>query len=128
MNLLLDTHILLWAAGETEKLSDKVRSLLLDEANKLYFSSASIWEIVIKRSLGRDDFKVDPVRLRKMLVINGYTELSVDSGHALEVDRLPPLHKDPFDRILLAQARTEGFLLVTADAQIVKYGAGVVDV
>jgi PIN domain nuclease of toxin-antitoxin system len=128
MNLLLDTHILLWAAGETEKLSDKVRSLLLDEANKLYFSSASIWEIVIKRSLGRDDFKVDPVRLRKMLVINGYTELSVDSDHALEVDRLPPLHKDPFDRMLLAQARAEGFLLVTADAQIAKYGVGVVDV
>jgi len=128
MNLLLDTHILLWAAGETEKLSDKVRSLLLDEANKLYFSSASIWEIVIKRSLGRDDFKVDPVRLRKMLVINGYTELSVDSGHALEVDRLPPLHKDPFDRMLLAQARAEGFLLVTADVQIVRYVVGVVDV
>jgi len=128
MNLLLDTHILLWAAGETEKLSDKVRILLLDEANKLYFSSASIWEIVIKRSLGRDDFKVDPVRLRKMLVINGYTELSVGSDHALEVDRLPPLHKDPFDRMLLAQARAEGFLLVTADAQIVRYGVGVVDV
>lgn len=128
MNLLLDTHILLWAAGEPEKLSDKVRTLLLDEANKLYFSSASIWEIVIKRSLGRDDFKVDPVRLRKMLIINGYTELSVDSDHALEVDRLPPLHKDPFDRMLLAQVRAEGFLLVTADVQIMKYGAGIVEV
>ena len=128
MNLLLDTHILLWAAGDTEKLSDKVRTLLLDEVNKLYFSSASIWEIVIKRGLGRDDFKVDPFRLRKMLVINGYTELTVDSEHALEVDRLPPLHKDPFDRMLLAQARAEGFLLVTADVQIMKYGVGVVDV
>jgi len=127
MKLLLDTHVLLWAAGEPQRLSGEVRSLLLDESNDLYFSSASIWEIVIKRGLGRDDFMVDPHRLRKMLVMNGYTEISVASDHALAIDRLPLLHKDPFDRILLAQARTEGFSLVTSDEQLLKYGEGIID-
>lgn len=126
MKLLLDTHVLLWAAGEPDKLSEAVRSLLLDESNSLFFSSASIWEIVIKRGLGRDDFRVDPIRLRRMLVMNGYTEISVASDHALAVDGLPLLHKDPFDRILLAQARTEGLSLVTSDAQLVRYGDGII--
>ena len=126
MKLLLDTHLLLWAAGEPEKLSASARSLLLDNANDLFFSSASIWEIVIKKGLGRDDFKVDPVRLRKMLVTNGYAEVSVESDHALAIDNLPPLHKDPFDRILLAQAKVEGLQLVTADTQIIRYGDGVI--
>lgn len=126
MKLLLDTHVLLWAAGEPDKLSEAVRSLLLDESNSLFFSSASIWEIVIKRGLGRDDFRVDPIRLRRMLVMNGYMEISVASDHALAVDGLPLLHKDPFDRILLAQARTEGLSLVTSDAQLVRYGDGII--
>lgn len=128
MKLLLDTHVLLWAAGEPDKLSETSRLLLQDETNDLFFSSASIWEIVIKRGLGRDDFRVDPLRLRKMLVMNGYTEISVASDHALAVDGLPPLHKDPFDRILLAQARTEGLSLVTADEQLTKYGEGIITV
>jgi PIN domain nuclease of toxin-antitoxin system len=126
VKLLLDTHILLWAAGAPDKLTGAIRSLLLDEANELYFSAASIWEIVIKRGLGRDDFRVDPVRLRRMLVTHGYSEVSVDSDHALAVDGLPLLHKDPFDRILLAQARTEGFSLVTADEQLIAYGEGII--
>lgn len=128
MKLLLDTHVLLWAAGEPDKLSETSRLLLQDESNDLFFSSASIWEIVIKRGLGRDDFRVDPLRLRKMLVMNGYTEISVASDHALAVDGLPPLHKDPFDRILLAQAQTEGLSLVTADEQLTKYGEGIITV
>ena len=74
MKLLLDTHILLWAAGQPEKLSESARSLLTTSENSLFFSSASIWEIVIKLGLGREDFKVDPYRLRKMLVVHGYTE------------------------------------------------------
>ena len=126
MKLLLDTHVLLWAAGEPDKLPETTRLLLLDESNDLFFSSASIWEIVIKRGLGRNDFKVDPFRLRKMLVMNGYTEIVVASEHALAVDLLPPLHKDPFDRILLAQARTEGFSLVTSDDQLSRYGEGII--
>lgn len=126
MKLLLDTHVLLWAAGEPDKLSETTRLLLLDESNDLFFSSASIWEIVIKRGLGRDDFRVDPFRLRKMLVMNGYTEIAVASDHALAVALLPPLHKDPFDRILLSQARTEGFSLVTSDDQLFRYGEGII--
>ena len=126
MKLLLDTHVLLWAAGEPARLSESTRILLLDESNVLFFSSASIWEIVIKNGLGRDDFRVDPHRLRKLLVMNGYTEISVGSDHALAVHSLPLLHKDPFDRILLAQARTEGFSLVTSDEQIMKYGEGII--
>ena len=125
MRLLLDTHILLWAAGEPEKLSIAGRELLLAPENALYFSPASIWEIVIKRGLGRDDFQVDPVRLRKLLMVYGYTEVPVTSDHALALDGLPPLHKDPFDRLLLAQARSEGMMLVSSDTQVLRYGDGI---
>jgi len=125
MKLLLDTHLLLWAAGDPSKLSDSVRTLLLDERNELFFSAASIWEIVIKAGLGRLGYKVDPFRLRRLLVIHGYTEVPITSDHSLAVSGLPPLHKDPFDRILVAQARAEGFLLVTMDQQVVLYGEGI---
>ena len=126
MKLLLDTHLLLWAAGDPERIPQAVRELLLDQSNELYFSAASIWEIVIKRGLGRDDFRVDPLRLRKMLVVNGYVELAIESEHALAVEALPSLHKDPFDRMLLAQARSEGLQLVTVDRQIQQYGGGII--
>ena len=128
MNLLLDTHILLWAAGQPERLSQSTRTLLTTPENSLFFSAASIWEIVIKLGLGREDFKVDPYRLVKMLVAHGYTELSVTAEHALRVDSLPLLHKDPFDRLLLAQARTEGMLLLTGDALISQYKESVLTV
>lgn len=128
MKLLLDTHIILWAAGQPDKLSDKARELLLDTKNTLFFSAASIWEIVIKRGLGRDDFKVDPHRLHKMLVLNGYTELTITTEHTLIVNSLPYIHKDPFDRILLAQARSEGMFLLTVDTYIIQYGEGVIAV
>lgn len=128
MKLLLDTHILLWAAGEPEKLSAKGKELLLDPDNLLFFSPASMWEIVIKQGLGRDDFQVDPVRLRKLLVVNGYSEIPVTSDHALGVAGLPPHHKDPFDRLLVSQARCEGMLLVSADTSIVLYGEGIINV
>lgn len=125
MNLLLDTHVLLWAAGAPDKLSDATRALLLDEANRLFFSVASIWELVIKRRLGREDFRVDPSRLRRLLVMNGYGEVALTSDHALAVEGLPALHRDPFDRILVAQARVEGMLLVTADSQVAQYREGI---
>jgi PIN domain nuclease of toxin-antitoxin system len=121
MKLLLDTHIVLWAAGQPEKLSESARTLLTTPENTLFFSAASIWEIVIKRGLGREDFKVDPRRLRKMLVTHGYTELPVTAEHALKVETLPMLHKDPFDRLLLAQASAEGMLLLTVDASVLQY-------
>jgi PIN domain nuclease of toxin-antitoxin system len=125
MKLLLDTHILLCAAGQPEKLSESARTRLTADESSLYFSAASVWEIVIKLGLGRDDFKVDPFRLRKMLAVHGYTEIPVSSEHALRVHGLPLLHKDPFDRLLLAQARSEGMLLVTADAAVAQYGESV---
>lgn len=121
MKLLLDTHILLWAANDPQRLSETTRALLLEPANTLYFSAVSLWEIVIKRGLGRSDFIVDPHRLRRLLLENGYTELVVTSEHVLQVDRLPTLHKDPFDRLLIAQAQTEALLLVTVDCMVVQY-------
>ena len=122
MNLLLDTHLLLWAASEPQRLSVKARTLLLDPANQLVFSSASLWEISIKNGLDRPDFNIDPRRLWRMLLVNGYRELPVTSEHSVAVNDLPPLHKDPFDRILVAQARVEGLTLLTADKLVAKYG------
>jgi PIN domain nuclease of toxin-antitoxin system len=125
LNLLLDTHLLLWAASEPQRLSAKARALLLDPSNQLVFSSASLWEITIKNGLERSDFNVDPRRLWRMLLVNGYREISVTSEHAVAVNDLPSLHKDPFDRILVAQARVEGLTLLTADKMVAKYGDGV---
>ena len=125
MNLLLDTHLLLWAASEPKRLSAKARALLLDPANHLVFSSASLWEVSIKNGIERPDFNVDPRRLWRMLLVNGYRELPITSEHTVAVNDLPPLHKDPFDRILVAQARVEGLTLLTVDKVVAKYGAGV---
>ena len=125
MNFLLDTHLLLWAASAPERLSAKARSLLLATDSRLIFSAASLWEISIKRTLGRTDFNVDPRRFWRMLLVNGYTELAVNSEHTIAVNDLPPLHKDPFDRILVAQARVEGVVLLTVDKTVAKYGDGV---
>lgn len=125
MKLLLDTQILLWSAGQPERLSNHARSMLASPQNKLFFSAASFWEIVIKLALGREDLRVDPQRLRKMLVAHGYEELPITAEHALRVDSLPPLHKDPFDRMLVAQARAEGMTLVTSDTAVSRYGDSV---
>lgn len=125
MKLLMDTHLLLWAAGAPERLSAEARALMEDTENVLIFSAASLWEIAIKRGLGRDDFQVDPHLLRRGLLDNSYVELPITGAHALAVDTLPPLHKDPFDRILLAQALSEGILLLTSDALVAKYPAPV---
>ena len=125
MNLLLDTHLLLWAASDPKKIPAKVRTLLLNPGNRLIFSAASLWEISIKRSLKRADFNVDPRRLWRMLQASGYQELNVTAEHTIAVNDLPPLHKDPFDRILVAQARVEGLLLLTSDKIVAKYGVDV---
>ena len=121
MKLMLDTHLLLWAASLPEQLSTAARALLDDPHNALMFSPASLWEITIKRGLGRADFRVDPRLLRRGLLDNGYTELPITSDHAIAVDGLPPIHKDPFDRILIAQSTVEGIALVTADPVVAQY-------
>jgi PIN domain nuclease of toxin-antitoxin system len=122
LNFLLDTHLLLWAAGDPDRLSSRARGLIEDAENVLYFSVASLWEISIKRGLGRPDFLVEPRILRRALLDNGYVELVITADHALAVEALPDLHKDPFDRLLVAQARTEGITLLTADSQVAQYG------
>jgi len=121
MKLLLDTHLLLWAAATPSRLSRKARSMIADEANELLFSAASLWEIVIKTTLGRADFRVDARELRLALLDNGYTEVAVTSLHAVALGDLPLLHKDPFDRILLAQAMREDATLLTADEMLSGY-------
>jgi PIN domain nuclease of toxin-antitoxin system len=121
MKLLLDTHLLLWAAGDPDRLSAAARALIGAPENELWFSAASVWEIAIKRGLGREDFQVNPRLLRRGLLDNGYRELPVGSEHAVAIDSLPPLHKDPFDRLLVAQARVEGITLLTADASVAQY-------
>jgi PIN domain nuclease of toxin-antitoxin system len=121
MKLLLDTHLLLWAAGNPGQLPAAALALIENPANELIFSAASLWEIAIKRRLGRNDFRVDPRLLRRGLLDNGYVELPVTSEHALAIDTLPALHKDPFDRILVAQATVEGMALLTVDPVVARY-------
>ena len=121
MNLLLDTHLLLWAAGRSARLSEPARALIDDTANELLFSTASLWEVVIRQGQGRADFKVDARRLRRGLLDNGYAELPVLGEHALTVASLPRIHKDPFDRLLVAQAAVEGITLLTADPLVAQY-------
>ena len=121
MKFLLDTQLLLWAAGQPERLSAAARKLLNDPRNDLLFSAASLWEIAIKKTLGREDFRVEPRLLRRGLLDNGYVEIPVTSQHAVNIDGLPPLHKDPFDRLLLAQALSEGITLLTGDTQLAGY-------
>ena len=121
MKLLLDTHLLLWAAGQPDRLSPAARTQIEAAQNELIFSAASLWEIAIKRGLGREDFRVDGRLLRRGLLDNGYTELPISCEHVLAIDTLPPLHKDPFDRILLAQALAGGITLLTADTLLAQY-------
>ena len=121
MKFLLDTHLLLWAAAEPRRLSKQARALIGNPDNDLLFSAASLWEVAIKRGLGRDDFKVDARLLRRGLLDNGYSELPIISGHVVAIDSLPPIHKDPFDRILVAQATVEGVTLLTVDSAVSQY-------
>ena len=120
-HLLLDTHLLLWAAAGDAKLPEDVIQRLNDENTRPLFSAASIWEVVIKSGLGRKDFNVDAAMLRRGLLDNGYQELPITSAHTLAVGRLPDLHRDPFDRILAAQANEEGVELLTADKRLAEY-------
>jgi len=118
---LLDTHLLLWAAGLPDRLPPEVRELLNDAASEPAYSAASLWEVAIKSGLGRADFVVDPRLLRRGLLENGYTELPVTGAHAVAVDLLPGIHRDPFDRMLVAQAQVEGITLWTMDEVVGRY-------
>jgi PIN domain nuclease of toxin-antitoxin system len=121
MKLLLDTHVLLWAAGEPKRLSKQAKTLIDNPDNELLFSAASLWEVAMKRGLGREDFKVDARLLRRGLLDNGYNELPIISDHVVATENLPPIHKDPFDRVLVAQAIVEGVTLLTIDSLVAQY-------
>ncbi|MGA2536931.1 MAG: type II toxin-antitoxin system VapC family toxin [Terracidiphilus sp.] len=121
MRLLLDTQLILWTYFQHRRLSMEARSVLEDRQNGLVFSTASIWEIAIKRGRGRKGFEFDPRVLRRAMLDDGYEELPVLGQHAVEVDVLPAIHKDPFDRMLIAQAMVEGITLLTVDPVIARY-------
>ena len=121
MKLLLDTQLLLWAAGQPRRLPAAARRLLDDPLNQPVFSAASLWEVAIKSGLGRADFRADARLLRRGLLDNGYDELAITGEHAVAIGNLPPIHKDPFDRMLIAQSAIEGILLLTADPIVAQY-------
>lgn len=121
MTVLLDTHLLLWAAGFPDRLSTDARDILNHPDTKPVYSAASLWEVAIKSGLGRADFVVDPRLLRRGLLENGYTELPVTGAHTVAIDLLPDIHRDPFDRILVAQAQAEGITLLTMDEAVGRY-------
>ena len=121
MKFLLDTHLLLWAAGKPEHLSLPALEILENPDSELFFSPASLWEVAIKAGLARTDFKVDPRLLRRGLLDNGYVEIPIVSEHTVFLYTLPLIHKDPFDRLLIAQSIVEGITLLTADVLVAQY-------
>lgn len=128
MRLLLDTQIILWALTDSDRLGAQARALIVDPANTVYVSTASIWEIAIKHALGRGDMPISGARAADLCTRAGYQELPVSWQHAACVDTLPPLHGDPFDRILVAQAATEPLRLLSRDTIVARYGAMVMPV
>lgn len=121
MRLLLDTHFLLWAAGLEGRMPPEAREMMADPGNMLVFSVASLWEISIKHSLGRGGFQADPRGMRRGMRDGGYEELTISGEHAVAAGALPPIHRDPFDRMLIAQATVERMVLLTVDSRIAKY-------
>jgi len=122
MRLLLDTHLLLWASGRSRRLPKEARRLLENPRNEVHYSAASLWEIAIKLGLRRSDFRVDLALLRPALSEMGFVEVPVTGAHAERVVELPPIHKDPFDRMLVAQSLSEPFILLTNDDGLEAYG------
>lgn len=121
MNYLLDTHILLWILIDPDKVPGPMRRLVEDTGNRVWFSAASIWEIAIKHSLAKADFAVEPAVIWKAARETGLEELAVTAEHTVAVDSLPWLHKDPFDRLLVAQARVAGMKLLSVDPEVNAY-------
>ncbi len=122
MKLLLDTHVLLWALTESPRV-DAIRKRLLATDNEVYFSVASVWEIAVKASLGK--LKADAMEVRDAALEGGFVELPILGPHALHVGGLAWHHRDPFDRLLIAQAAAEPMRLLTADEQLLAYGGPV---
>lgn len=125
MRVLLDTHIALWAVTGSARLS-ALASRLVMQADEVFVSAASVWEIEIKHALGRGDMPVSAAQALQAFSDAGYTMLSVQGAHAARVEQLPPLHADPFDRLLVAQALSEPLTLLTRDTLVAAYSDAVV--
>lgn len=125
MTYLFDTHLLLWSISEPEKLSGKARGIVAHGSNDLLFSAASIWEVAIKYAKHPRTFNVNPMTLRTGLLELGYSELPLNGAHAIATASLPFVHRDPFDRMLIAQAMVENLTLLTVDTRLLGYRARV---
>jgi PIN domain nuclease of toxin-antitoxin system len=123
MKLLLDTHLVLWVANTPQRLPQAARDMISALENDVYFSVVNLWEVVLKAQLNRPDFRVDARALRTGLLKAGFLELGIKSEHVFQLSHMPHIHKDPFDRMLIAQATSESMLLLTVDAQVALYSA-----
>lgn len=128
MNILLDTHVALWAITDSPKLPKKARELIESPRSSVWISAATVWEIAIKHSLGRNDMPVSGRAALRYFQESGYRFLPVDSEHAAAIEELPAHHADPFDRILVAQAMVEPMRLVTHDPIVARYSDSVIEV
>ena len=128
MRILLDTHILLWALSKPQQLKQTTFQQLKDPGNDIAFSAVCIWEIAVKATAKRSDFRCKPGLILEAALATGFRELPVHATAAMKVTDLPLHHRDPFDRLLVAQAIAEGRLLYTADARLAVYSELVVQV
>jgi PIN domain nuclease of toxin-antitoxin system len=128
MNLLLDTHVALWAIADSPKLPQRARDLIQAPKTTVWVSAASIWEIAIKCGMGRGDMPVSGQDAARYFQESGYRFLPIDVEHALAVESLPAHHQDPFDRILVAQALVEPMRLMTHDPLVARYGDTIIEV
>lgn len=122
MRLLLDTQIMIWAAADDTRLTQAARALIAAKSSQVSFSVISLWETAIKSALGKPDFRHSAGVLRDGARRAGWEEINVTADHALAVAGLPAVHSDPFDRLLVAQARVEGMTFLTADRTLWRYG------
>lgn len=120
MKYLLDTHFILWLPIGVRGLTRTAQKLIVDPANEFLFSVASLWEIALKRARYRN-FAYEPREIRRSMLENGYIEIPINSSHVFALDSLAPIHQDPFDRLLIAQAMIEQVTLLTVDATIAQY-------
>lgn len=125
MRYLLDTHVLLWVLADPERIPAAIRAELASSGNAVFVSVASLWEIAIKRALQKEEFLIEPDEIHRALIPSGLVETAISAAHVLEVAKLPPLHRDPFDRLLVATARVDGLVLVTRDRALPAYNVGV---
>lgn len=128
MNLLLDTHVALWAITDHPKLTKKARELIESPRSTVWISAASLWEIAIKHGLGRSDMPVSGQDALRYFRESGYRFLAIEPEHAAAVEDLPAHHADPFDRILVAQALTEPMRLITHDPLIARYSDTIIEI